>query len=482
MELIVLGVDGVSPEYLEQAIEKYYMPGWEQLREEAFYSDLDSCVPAVTIPAWISMFSGYDAGKFGAYHLTEPDLENWGSGIQDTSFPGICFWDRIEGSSALHNVPGTSPVYEIDGWVKGGFPSPHDFDFYPESLEQEVRSKLEVLEKKDKQKNTLGAKIETEFENYETERAVADIMMEKDARVFVSVIKMTDTIGHITESKENILRAYSKTDESVQKVLAKAEKEDANLIIASDHGFFNAKKKFNILSFLKSHDLVELEDEGGGTSLWYRLAEPVLDTPLKKYLRKIHVAYSNLTGSRLDGKSGSYLSNIKKSSKVIPYHKGLGKDCLLKIHTDEMAHGTVTTQEKEEIVEELKEKLANLERGGEKIVEEVWEGKQLYSSSEAPELAFRTTDEYIVETTDSHKDFTKTNAFTHHEEGIFFAKGPDVDEDADLEIKDLFDVAPLIYTLLEEPIPEGLRGNIPKSLIPDLDKREYIEDINDLSV
>ena len=138
MDLVVLGVDGVSPDYLEEALEKYDMPGWEKLRDEAFYSDLESCVPAVTIPAWVSMFSGYDAGKFGAFHLTQPDFDSWETGLRKTSFPNTFFWDRIKGRSSLHNIPGTSPVYKIDGWMKGGFPSPHDFDFYPEELEQEM--------------------------------------------------------------------------------------------------------------------------------------------------------------------------------------------------------------------------------------------------------------------------------------------------------------------------------------------------------
>ncbi|PSG99734.1 MAG: hypothetical protein BRC28_03265, partial [Nanohaloarchaea archaeon SW_4_43_9] len=442
MDLVVLGVDGVSPDYLEEALEKYDMPGWEKLRDEAFYSDLESCVPAVTIPAWVSMFSGYDAGKFGAFHLTQPDFDSWETGLRKTSFPNTFFWDRIKGRSSLHNIPGTSPVYKIDGWMKGGFPSPHDFDFYPEELEQEMNEKFN-LEKKDKRKNTLGAKIEAEFENYELERKVADEIMEKDARVSVSVIKMTDTIGHITESKGNILRAYRKTDDAVQKALEKAEGENANLIVASDHGFFRVKKKFNIVSFLAENDLIDVEKAEGETSLAYRLAEPLLDTPIKKYLRKLHVAYSSFTGNRLDGKSGNYLSNIKKSSTVIPYHKGLGKDCLLKIHTEDMKHGTVTESKKEEIVDTVIEKLRNVERNGEKVIEKVWRGDELYTG-ESPEIAFRTTDKYVVGTTNAHRNFSKTNALTHHETGIFFAKGPNIHEEADEELEDLFDVAPLI--------------------------------------
>lgn len=482
MDLIVLGVDGVSPEYLDEAMEKYEMEGWEKLRDEAFYSDLESCVPAVTVPAWISMFSGYDAGRFGAYHLTGPDFEAWKSGLRDTSFPGICFWDKTEGKSALHNIPGTSPVYEVDGWMKGGFPSPHDFDFYPESLKGEMEEELGELKKESKRRNTLGAKIEAEFSNYKLESKVSNKMLDKEARVFVSVIKMTDSIGHITESKDNILKAYKKTDEQLRKVLERAGEEDANLLIVSDHGFFNAKKKFNIVSFLAENDLIDLEEETGETSLIYRLAQPVLDTPLKKYLRKMHAAYHNITGNRLDGKSGSYLSNIKKSSRVVPCHKGLGKDCLLKIHTEDMPHGDVKDDEKQEIQQELIQKLENLEKNGEKVVEKVWEGKELYSAKDAPEIAFRTTDEYVVETTDAHRNFTKTNSFTHHETGIFFAKGPDIDQEANEELKDLFDVAPLIYALLDEPIPEDMRGNLPEKLVPEIETRKGSTEVEQIDI
>lgn len=480
MDLVVLGVDGVDPELLDKAIEKYEMPNWEELREEAFFTELPSTVPAVTIPAWPSMFSGFDAGKFDAYHLSSPDYGDWSVGFHDSSkFRGKFFWDFTERKVSLHYVPGTSPVYEVNGWMRGGFPSPRDFEFYPEELKAELEEDIE-LEVEDGKPRTSRKKVEKELEKYYTERKIADRMMEKDADVFVSVIRVTDAAAHKSEEEKQVLQVYAETDEAVGKVLEKARKENANLIVASDHGFMKSKRKFNVMKFLEELGYTELEDEQESDGLVYRLFEPLLDTPLKKYLKLGHDLVRDYTGKEFYDTQNNPLDGISRDSKVLPAHFGLGQDCALKVHTEDMPHGTVGEEEKEEVVEEVIEELEDLERDGEKVVENVWRGRELYSDSEhRPEIVFRTSGTTVVETAPSSKLFSRTNSFTHRENGIFFAKGPDIDESADEELE-IFDVAHLIYALLEEPVPAGASGELPTELVPGREERERsgVEDID----
>ncbi|MFB6166832.1 MAG: alkaline phosphatase family protein [Candidatus Nanohaloarchaea archaeon] len=479
MDLIVLGVDGVDPELLEKAVERHEMPNWERLRDEAFFCELPSTVPAVTIPAWPSMFSGFDAGKFDAYHLSNPDYENWQVSFHDSSkFQGSFFWDYFRGKVSLHYVPGTSPVYEVNGWMRGGFPSPKDFEFYPETLRNEVEEEVE-LEVEHQNPRTSKKKIEHELEKYGKEGKIADRMMEKDADVFVSVIRVTDAAAHKAEEADQVLEVYAETDETLGNVLDKAEEEDANLLVASDHGFMRSRQKFNVMDFLEKKGYVELESGENSPGMIYRIVEPLLDTPLKKYLKLGRDLVKDYTGKDLYSSQSNPLDGISKDSKVLPAHFGLGKDCALKIHTEDMPHGRVGEEEREEIVEDIISDLEQVDHDGEKVVEEIWRGKELYSESKhRPEIVFRTSGKTVAETAPSGKVFSKTNSFTHRENGIFYATGPDIDENADSELE-IFDVAQLIYALLREPAPSGMRGELPGELVPELEaqERSEVEDI-----
>lgn len=469
MDLVILGVDGVDPDYLDEAIEKREMPNWERLRENSFYSDLPSTVPSITVPAWQSMFSGHDAGRFDTYNMNVHKFESMSSEIANSSsFRGDFFWDNIDLECSLHTIPGTAPAYEVDGFMMSGFPSP-GADFYPQNLGEEVREKIGIEG------------------GYDNSREIAELMMHKDADVFVSVVRMTDRKSHHAETTSDILDIYERTDEFVGKVMNKAEEEEANILVVSDHGFMHADRKFNILKFLENRNLLKFTEERN-TSTLYRLAQPLLNTPLKKPLKKMHDFYRDRTGEELNDKQDNILDIIEPNSKVLPSWKPVGREIGLKINTKDMSNGNVSEEEKEEIIEELDKELSNLEDKGEKVVQDIWKGEELYQESEhRPDLVFRTTEDFIPDTVTSNLQFLNTDSFTHDVNGIFFAQGPDIDEDADLNLE-IFDIAPLIYALLDEDAPKGMRGEFPQTLVPEKevtfaesserneDKEEYNED------
>jgi len=458
MELIVLGVDGVDPEYLEEALEERDMPNWERLKKNSFYTELPSTVPSITVPAWQSMFSGYDAGRFDTYNMNVHNFEEMSSEIANSSsFKGDFFWDNIEKEVSLHYVPGTSPVYEVNGYMRSGFPSP-GIDFHPEILEEEVMEKIG-------------------FEGgYENERKIAELMMNKDSDVFISVIRMTDRESHHAETDSDILDIYEKSDKFVGKILDKAEEEEANLLVVSDHGFMHTDRKLNVLKFLENRDLLEFTEDRD-TSLLYRLAQPLLDTPLKRPLKKMHEFYMSRTGEKLNDKQDNILDAIKSDSKVLPSWKPVGREIGLKINTGEMPHGEVSEEQRKKIIKRLENELNNLEDNEEKVVQDIWKGDELYQDSEnRPDLVFRTTEDFVPDTVTSDLEFLNTDSFTHNVNGIFFAKGHDINEEADEEFE-IFDVAPLIYALLDAKAPEDMKGVLPEGLVPekDLEFREASE-------
>jgi predicted AlkP superfamily phosphohydrolase/phosphomutase len=452
MDLIVLGVDGVDPEFLEEALEKRDMPNWEKLKQESFYSELPSTLPSITIPAWPCMFSGYNPGRFDTYHMNTIDVEKMDYKMANSSdFSGNFVWDKIEKTSSLHFIPGTSPAYEVDGWMRSGFPSP-GVSFYPESFGEQMEEKFDL-----------------EDMDYESETGLAREMMGKEADLFISVVRMTDEQSHYADRKKGVLDAYERTDEFLGNVMDKAEEEDANLLVVSDHGFMHAERKFNILHFLEKMDLLEF-NEDRESSMLYKMAQPLLRTPLERPLKYVHDLYEDFTGETLNDTEDSIISTISGSSKVLPSWEPVGRDMGLKLS------GKLDEEEREEVLEQLEEELVSLKENGKKVVEEVWRGKELYSDSEnRPDLVFRTTEDFIPDTLTSDMMFVNTSSFTHDANGVFLARGPDVDEGAE-ESPEIFDVAPLMYALLGEQIPDDLDAELPEELLEDGVEVSYVSD------
>jgi predicted AlkP superfamily phosphohydrolase/phosphomutase len=472
LELVFLGLDGVSPEILRKAVRERDMPNTESLMEDAFFSNMDSTIPAVTIPAWPSMFSGFDAGRFEAYHLSEPDYDSWSADFQDSSsFIGDFFWDRIDSEVALHYVPGTSPVYPVNGAMRGGFPSAVDFEFHPKDLERDMKNI--DLEKAEPRSQRSKDKVQAELENFETEKKIARELMEREPDVLVSVVRVTDSAAHRAETWEQVLDVYEEVDSWIGEVKKYAEDRDANLVVASDHGFMRSKQKLSIMDLLQHKGLAELEN----SRTWMRrLADPLLDTGLKKYLKLVHDTLEEKTQGNLGSRSGP-LAGISKSSKVVPAHFGLGKDCALRVHSEDMPHGCVPEGDVDKVAQHVVEALEDLEIGGEPAIEEVWRGSDLYSGGNPPEIVFRTRKNLMVDTSPSGKVLSKTNSFTHHETGVLFAKGPQISEDSNVE-PEIFDVAPLCYALSGFNPPEDIRGTLPDELIEKTSLSEAEADID----
>ncbi|MFB6158115.1 MAG: alkaline phosphatase family protein [Candidatus Nanohalobium sp.] len=457
MDLIVLGVDGVAPDYLEEALEKRDMPNWERLKQGSFYSELPSTAPSITVPAWQCMFSGYNPGRFDTYHMNVFNFDDMSQGIAKSSnFRGDFFWDKSDVTASLHFVPGTSPPYEINGWMRSGFPGP-GADLYPDELGEEVEEKI------------------GEIDSYEKERSVGELMMGKESDVFISVVRMTDRESHHAEKRSDVIDTYERADEFLGKVLDKAEREDANLLVVSDHGFMHAERKFNALKCLEEKNLLEFSGDRE-TSTLYRIAQPFLKTPLRIPLKKMHELYHDFTGEKINDTEENILDALEPSSKVLPSWKPVGRELGLKINTEDMPNGEVSEEEKEQILQELEDELENLEGSGKKVVEKIWRGEELYEESEnMPDLVFRTTEDFIPDVLTSDMMFVNTSSFTHDVNGIFFAHGPGIDEDAE-ENLEIFDVAPLIYALLGEDIPDDLDAELPEKLLDESIEVEYVSD------
>lgn len=145
-KVFVLGLDCAAPE-LVFGPWKGDLPVMSSLAEQGLWGDLDSCIPAITVPAWTSMLSGRDPGELGIY-----GFRNRADYSYDKMFIATGnyvrekrVWDYLSEAgkeSIVIGVPQTFPVKPLKGNLVSGFLTPgSDSEFtYPAELKSEVLS------------------------------------------------------------------------------------------------------------------------------------------------------------------------------------------------------------------------------------------------------------------------------------------------------------------------------------------------------
>ena len=147
--VILIGLDCASPKTLfEDFIHK--CPNIKKLMDNGVYGKLRSSDPPITVPAWMVMSTGKNAGELGLYGFRHRKgnsyTDFWVASSQNIKEPKI--WDIIAQKglkSIIVGVPPTFPAQPIDGNLITGFITPDTFSnfTFPPELKEEL---LEVVE------------------------------------------------------------------------------------------------------------------------------------------------------------------------------------------------------------------------------------------------------------------------------------------------------------------------------------------------
>ena len=71
-KVLLIGLDGATWDLMKPWAEKGVLPTFKKLMEKGVYGDLESTIPPVTIPAWVSFATGKNPGKLGCYDFLLP--------------------------------------------------------------------------------------------------------------------------------------------------------------------------------------------------------------------------------------------------------------------------------------------------------------------------------------------------------------------------------------------------------------------------
>lgn len=151
--IFVLCLDGATWEFIDPLIREKKLPTFESIIKNGISATLQSTLLPTTIPAWISMFSGYSPEKLGISDFFVFD-ENFNLKLVNSKlFKGKMLWDRINNKRfVVFNIPGTYPAYKINGimitdplglWMEKSF-YPRDIK---EKIEKEFKDRIIKLKK-----------------------------------------------------------------------------------------------------------------------------------------------------------------------------------------------------------------------------------------------------------------------------------------------------------------------------------------------
>lgn len=112
LRLVVIGLDGAVPAFVFDRFRSA-LPALSALAATAITGELESTIPATTLPAWPCMFSGRDPGEIGIYGARQRFAPNYAVPPPVTSrlAPSSTLWDAVGQAGESSIVIGAPPGY-----------------------------------------------------------------------------------------------------------------------------------------------------------------------------------------------------------------------------------------------------------------------------------------------------------------------------------------------------------------------------------
>ena len=281
MKVFVIGLDSAPPELLfGEFIEE--LPNIKRIVERSIFGPMKSCIPAITIPAWICMATGKTPGELGLYGFRHRKGnaydEMWIAHSLMVKEKAVWNYIGEKGlKSVLIGIPPSYPPKPVNGWLISCFITPDSSVnyTYPKELKSEVERLVGdyifdvVFRKEDR-----DAVLKEVWEMTEKRFEVIRYLMDKDWNYFQFVEIGLDRIHHAfwkyfdkehhlhepNSKYKNVIRDYYRLlDKEIGKTL-KLLDEDTAIAIVSDHGIKRMKGCFAINQWLIEEGLLKIRN------------------------------------------------------------------------------------------------------------------------------------------------------------------------------------------------------------------------------
>lgn len=143
-KLLIIGLDCAEPELIFSRWNRD-LPVLRSLMERGIYGYMESCIPAITVPAWTCMMSSQDPGQLGIYGFRNRADYSYTAmtTVTSRSISVPRLWDILGAVGkrvGVIGVPPTYPVTPVNGELVSCFLTPNaQSQFtYPSTLRNEI--------------------------------------------------------------------------------------------------------------------------------------------------------------------------------------------------------------------------------------------------------------------------------------------------------------------------------------------------------
>jgi predicted AlkP superfamily phosphohydrolase/phosphomutase len=489
-QVLVLGIDGATFKLIGPMVRSGRLPNFKGLMEGGAWGVLESTIPPVTIPAWVSMMTGKNPGRLGYFDLLRRD----GYGVEPNSY---CYWkhapiwqilNRHGIRTGVMNLPGTYPPEEVDGFMLTGMltPSKRSPFIYPATLGEDLNTKVKDYEIDVPQWQYFDQDefVKVLYKVTEKRKQAAEYLINNiPCEFYMIVFTGSDRIQHVLWDQEDIVEAYwEELDRVVGRIMG-IFGEDTTVFVVSDHGFGPLERTFFVNEWLRKKRFLRVKREMNERALvklgrfverlYHFLGERKLVRPIMGLLSKfvgldwiLKHTYEYLSSERLEGRV-----NWRKTRAFSCIHTPHFGQIYINVE-GRMREGCVPEDERDhlrnEIMKEL-EKFSGSRRGRMPKVE-AYRAEDVYSGphlDEAPDIVFILDDGRCeVDAKVGEGRLIAEGApltgwkGTHTMDGVFIAKGPDIKPGFRVEKASIIDVAPTILQVFGVPPQQEMDGRI----------------------
>lgn len=464
-KIIFFGLDGGTWTKLDKFMSQGIMPNLTSILQKGVRSVLQSTFPYTSRTSWVSMLTGTNPGKHGIPHHIV-------GGKQE--IPSI--WEKLSDAKikciVVHDLV-TYPPLSVDGiMISGGFSTPSKSTnfVYPTNLMSEINDvsdgyipslDFQIIKKVNEGHYDEFFDSLQEYAEKITRTALY-LGNKFDWQVLAVTLENADYLHHYFWDKDSYLeRFYSWLDKKLGEFYSFASSHNANLLVGSDHGFGPLKKHFLINTWLEQTGLSHFGRPG----------------MVRKYLANTRVktdfSVKSLSRLHLRGLASKVIP--AKIKQVIPIEQNESAYIDYSSKAYNSAYNEITINEKdpneyEKLREKIIKKLLELRDDGTPVVleahkrEEVYHGPYvkrahdiicLLNNGYRSETRFR--ENYLL----TSDELGINHSGDHRPEGIFFAVGPDIEENKVLEsVHKIFDVFPTMLHMTNQPIPSYVDGKV----------------------
>ncbi|AEA46577.1 alkaline phosphatase family protein [Archaeoglobus veneficus] len=474
--VIVIGLDGATWDLIKPWADEGELPTFKKLMEDGVWGYLESTIPPITGPAWVSFSTGKNPGKHGIFDFVY--FENGRLKLHTSEDIKCKTIYEILSKKGLRSViiglPLSFPPPEgFNGIMVSDFLYPHK-EIFPSNKLEYIKDYKVVPDLSKRGVKLIEDMVETAKKQIQ---AAKKMLIDEKWDFYFYLYPLTDSISHHfwkelkgnTKIGQTARKIFQIADEFLSWLLDQID-ENTILILMSDHGFGDYSYKINLNIIFKKYGFLKTKIVENPSEIDETLGEHVMNNLLHKKVRILSipkVLFKLATLPLIKPIAKAIFGFIFRQNRVqINPEKIDFNNSIAFIPTSESLGIYVrdeNSRKKQEITNKIMSILNELEFNKQKVFKKILRKNEVYSGpfvESAPEILL-IPNGFFVSPALRGNIFEKFEPCSFHDiYGIFLVYGPGIKKGYKIENAKIYDIAPTILHILGLPIPNDMDGRV----------------------